>query len=127
MNSESGKTTGAAATLRRATITAISLLLAVTIVTAILDMFNVGVKNWMLGVELALGVVMLVLFVAWAKTAGAPARFWGLIAVSVLLWIAGVVLELFGLMTVSLVCSLAALCLTIPVIVCGNRRGVRDK
>lgn len=127
MNSEPGKTTGAAATLRRATITAISLLLAVTIVTAILDMFNVGVKNWMLGVELALGVIMLILFVAWAKTAGAPARFWGLIAVSVLLWIAGVVLELFGLMTVSLVCSLAALCLTIPVIVHDNRDGMRDK
>ena len=127
MNSESGKTTGVTATLRRATITAISLLLAVTIVTAILDMFNVGVKNWMLGVELALGVIVLILFVAWAKTAGAPARFWVLIAVSVLLWIAGVVLEVLGLMTVSLVCSLAALCLTIPVIVHDNRDGVRDK
>lgn len=127
MNSEPGKTTGAATTLRRATITAISLLLAVTIVSAILDMFNVGVKNWMLGVELALGVIVLILFVAWAKTVGAPARFWVLIAISVLLWIAGVVLELFGLMTVSLVCSLAALCLTIPVIVHDNRDGVRDK
>lgn len=127
MNSESGKTTGVTATLRRATITAISLLLAVTIVTAILDMFNLGVRNWMLGVELALGVVVLVLFVAWAKTAGAPARFWVLIAISVLLWVAGVVLELFGLMTVSLVCSLAALCLTIPVIVHDNRDGVRNK
>lgn len=127
MNSEPGKTTGAAATLRRATITAISLLLAVTIVTAILDMFNVGVKNWMLGVELALGVIVLILFVTWAKTAEAPALFWGLIAVSVLLWIAGVVLELLGLMAVSSVCSLAALCLTVPVIVCDDRRGVRDK
>lgn len=127
MNSEPGKTTGVTATLRRATITAISLLLAVTIVTAILDMFNVGVKNWMLGVELALGVIVLILFVACAKTAGAPARFWGLIAISVLLWIAGVVLELFGLMVVSSVCSLAALCLTIPVIVHDNQRDVRDK
>lgn len=127
MNSEPGKTTGVTATLRRATITAISLLLAVTIVTAILDMFNVGVKNWMLGVELVLGAVVFVLFVACAKTAGASARFWGLIAVSVLLWIAGVVLELLGLMAVSSVCSLAALCLTVPVIVCDDRRGVRDK
>lgn len=127
MNSEPGKTTGATATLRRATITTISLLLAVTVVAAILDMFNVGVKNWMLGVELALGVIVLILFVAWAKTAGASARFWVLIAISVLLWIAGVVLELFGLMTVSLVCSLAALCLTIPVIVHDNRDGVRNK
>ena len=127
MNSESGKTTGAAATLRRATITTISLLLAVTIITAILDLFNVGVKNWMLGVELALGVIVLILFMAWAKTAGAPARFWVLITVSILLWIAGVVLELFGLMALSSVCSLAALCLTIPVIVHDNRDGVRDK
>lgn len=127
MNSEPGKTTGAAATLRRATITAISLLLAVTIVTAILDMFNVGVKNWMLGVELALGVIVLILFVTWAKTAEAPALFWGLIVVSVLLWIAGAVLELLGLMVVSSVCSLAALCLTIPVIVHDNRDGVRNK
>lgn len=127
MNSEPGKTTGATATLRRATITTISLLLAVTVVAAILDMFNVGVKNWMLGVELALGVIVLILFVAWAKTAGASARFWVLIAISVLLWIAGVVLELFGLMTVSLVCSLAALRLTIPVIVHDNRDGVRNK
>lgn len=122
MNSEPGKTTGAAATLRRATITAISLLLAVTIVTTILDMFNVGVKNWMLGVELALGVIVLILFVTWAKTAEAPALFWGLIAVSVLLWIAGVVLELLGLMAVSSVCSLSALWLTVPVIVHDTRR-----
>lgn len=127
MNSEPGKTTGAAATLRRATITAISLLLAVTIVTTILDMFNVGVKNWMLGVELALGVIVLILFVTWAKTAEAPALFWGLIVVSVLLWIAGVVLELLGLMVVSSVCSLAALWLTVPVIVHDNRRDMRNK
>lgn len=127
MNPESKKTTGVTAILRRAMITAISLLLAVTVVAAVLDMVNVGVRNWMLGVECALGAVVLILFVAWAKTAGAPARFWVLITVSILLWIAGVVLELFGLMVVSLVCSLAALCLTIPVIVHDNRDGVRDK
>lgn len=127
MNPESKKTTGVTAILRRAMITAISLLLAVTVVAAVLDMVNVDVRNWMLGVECALGAVVLILFVAWAKTAGAPARFWVLITVSILLWIAGVVLELFGLMAVSLVCSLAALCLTIPVIVHDNRDGVRDK